>query len=529
MKGKTGVPRRPTLLVILDGFGLNPSKIHNAVAEAHTPNLDEFFFRNPTTALDTSGRAVGLPEGQMGNSEVGHMTLGSGTVVRQDLVLIDQAIRDGSFFHNPAFVAALDRAVARGRPVHLLGLVSDGGVHSHLRHLLALIQLCRKRGVVPLVHMVTDGRDTPPKSAREFLGPVERALEGTGGRVVTLMGRFFAMDRDRRWERVERAWRAIVLGKGRQVMSAATGIDIAYANGETDEFIQPSVLPGYAGIEPDDEVISFNFRKDRPREIVAALAKADFTGFDRGDSPLARVTCMMSYDKSLQLAYAFDPDQPRITLNRVVSAGQIRQFHCAETEKYAHVTYFFNGGRETPASGETHMLIPSPKVATYDLKPEMSADKVADAVIAALESGDYGFVLVNFANGDMVGHTGVREAVIRAVEALDLHVGRVLAAAEANGYSVVLTADHGNCDQLLDPLTGAPHTQHTTHPVPCAVRDSQFWRLRSCGGLANVAPTLLQLMGLVQPVEMEGESLLLEALGEAEPTTEVEERIAAVA
>ena len=512
MKGKNGVPRRPALLVILDGFGLNPSKLHNAVAEAHTPNLDEFFFRNPTTALDTSGRAAGLPEGQMGNSEVGHMTLGSGTVVRQDLVLIDQAISDGSFFHNPALTSAVDRALARGRPVHLLGLVSDGGVHSHVRHLLALIRLCRKRGAVPLVHMVTDGRDTPPKSAREYLRQVEEALAGTGGRIATLIGRFYAMDRDRRWERVERAWRAIVLGKGRQSASADTAIDIAYANGETDEFIQPSVIAGYTGIEADDELISFNFRKDRPREIVAALAKPDFVGFDRGDSPLARVTCMMTYEKTLQLPHAFDPDQPRITLNRVVSAARIKQFHCAETEKYAHVTYFFNGGRETPASGETHMLVPSPKVATYDLKPEMSADKVADKVIEALESGNYGFVLVNFANGDMVGHTGVREAIIEAVEALDLHVGRVLDVAQANGYSVVLTADHGNCEQLVDPLTGGPHTQHTTHPVPCAVRDSQFWRLRSCGGLANVAPTLLQLMGLAQPVEMEGESLLLEPL-----------------
>jgi 2,3-bisphosphoglycerate-independent phosphoglycerate mutase len=525
MSPSTQAPRRPVILVVLDGVGVNPARLHNGLALAQTPRLDEYLFRYPMTLLDTSGGAVGLPEGQMGNSEVGHMTLGSGGVVRQDLVLIDDAIADGSFQSNCALNSALEQALARGRPVHLLGLVSDGGVHSHLRHLLALMELCRRRRVPPLVHMVCDGRDTAPRAALAYLPPLERALEEAGGAVVTVMGRWFAMDRDRRWERVERAWRAVVLGKGRPAASSRAAIEAGYARGEGDEFIAPTVLPGYTGIQAGDVVISFNFRKDRPRQMVAALARLDFDGFDRGDSPLAAVTCMMEYDTRLGLPYAFEPERPAVTLSQVIGAAGLCQLHCAETEKYAHVTHFFNGGSGDLAPGEEHRLVPSPRVATYDLKPEMSAQEVADAVIEALRSGRFGFLLVNFANGDMVGHTGRRHAVLRALEALDTQVGRVLDAAVAAGWSAVLTADHGNCELLVDPLTDMPHTQHTTFPVPCVVIDRDYWRLAGRGGLADVAPTVLQLLGLPQPRAMTGRSLLREVI--PVPLREPRERHAA--
>ncbi len=509
MKKRAQVPRRRVLLVILDGFGVNPSKLNNGVAEAYTPRLDEYFFRYPHTVLNASGSGVGLTEGQMGNSEVGHMTLGSGCVIRQDLVLIDDAIADGSFFTNPVLSHTLDRAAVSGRPVHLLGLVSDGGVHSHLRHLLALIETCRRQQVAPFVHLITDGRDTSPKCARQFLPPLQEALAIAGGRIVTVAGRYYAMDRDRRWDRVQLAWRAIVLGEGRRAVSAETAIEGAYASGETDEFILPTVLPGYGGMQGGDILISFNFRKDRPRQMMAALALKDFSGFDRQDAPLAEVTCMMDYDPSLGLPYAFDPEVPPVTLNHLIGQAGLRQFHCAETEKYAHVTYFFNGGSASMAEGEEHCLIPSPKVATYDLQPEMSAPEVADAVVEAIRSGSFEFILVNFANGDMVGHTGVREAVIKAVETLDREVGRVMDAAVGADYSVILTADHGNCDLLVDPLTDEPHTQHTTHPVPCLVIDEETWVLAPGRGLSAIAPTVLQLMGLEPPAAMSGQSLLV--------------------
>jgi 2,3-bisphosphoglycerate-independent phosphoglycerate mutase len=360
--------------------------------------------------------------------------------------------------------------------------------------------------------MITDGRDTAPKCAFNYLPQLECALEEAGGAIVTVSGRYYAMDRDRRWERVERAWRAMVLGQGRKAPSAATAIETAHANNEGDEFIHPTVLQGYKGIQEGDVLFSFNFRKDRPKQLVAALARLDFAGFDRGDSPLGAVTCMMKYDNSLGLPYAFESEKPRVTLNREISREGIGQLHCAETEKYAHVTHFFNGGYGEPSLGEKHLLIPSPKVATYDLKPEMSAPAVAEAVVNAISSQQYGFILVNFANGDMVGHTGVRHAVLQAVEALDTHVGRVLDTAVAAGYSVILTADHGNCDLLVDPVSDEPHTQHTTNPVPCLVIDRERWRLATRGGLANVAPTVLQLMGLKKPLEMASESLLVEAM-----------------
>jgi 2,3-bisphosphoglycerate-independent phosphoglycerate mutase len=508
-------------LVILDGVGINPSKIHNAVAEARTPRLDEYFFRYAFTQLNASGDGVGLPVGQMGNSEVGHMTLGSGSALRQDLVLIDDAIADGTFFDNGALLGAVKAAKAKHRPLQLVGLVSDGGVHSHTRHLLALIELCRREGVKPLLHIITDGRDTPPKSVLNGLGDVEDALNAAGGAVATVCGRYYAMDRDRRFERTERAWRAIALGKGRHAASARAAIDAAYAAGEGDEFIHPSVIADWKGLQPDDPMLLFNFRKDRPRQLAAALGLSQFDGFDRGQAPLCDLTCMMVYDRNFGFPHAFDPETPATTLNQVLSDQGIAQFHCAETEKYAHVTFFFNGGREEPADGEVHRLIPSPTVKTYDLKPEMSAAQVADAVVEAIASERYGFIVVNFANGDMVGHTGYMDAAVHAMEVLDHEAGRVLDAAAEHGYSALLTADHGNCDMMVDPETDAPHTQHTTNPVPLLLVDSQRWVLRPSGSLADVAPTVLDLMGLPPAKGMTGTSLMVEAI-EAQPNPAVE-------
>ena len=507
-----GAPRSPVVLVILDGFGTNPGRLNNAIAAARTPRLDEYFFRYPFTLLNASGAGVGLPDGQMGNSEVGHMTLGSGCTVRQDLVLIDDAIADGSFYDNVVLRAAVAKARRLGRPMQLLGLVSDGGVHSHVRHLMALIELCRREGVSPLLHMITDGRDTAPKSALNDLAELEYALADAGGAFATVSGRYYAMDRDRRWDRTERAWRAIALAKGRSAPSARAAVNAAYAAGETDEFIQPSVIGAFRGVEADDPLLLFNFRKDRPRQIAAALALADFGGFDRGAAPMVDLSCMMEYDAKAGLPFAFTPESPRVVLNRLLSDQGIAQFHCAETEKYAHVTYFFNGGSQELAHGEEHRLIPSPNVRTYDLKPEMSAAEVADAVLDAIASETYGFIVVNFANGDMVGHTGIMDAAVQAVEAVDAQVGRVLDAAVGHGYSVVLTADHGNCDLMVDPETDEPHTQHTTNPVPLLVVDHDRWMLAPSGTLADVAPTVLDLMGLPQPAEMTGRSLLLQAL-----------------
>lgn len=515
----SGVPRRPVVLVILDGFGVNPSKRNNAVAEAATPHLDEYFSRYPHTTLNASGHAVGLPDGQMGNSEVGHLTLGAGSVVRSDIVRINDAIANGEFMNNEALVGAAATARRHERPLHLVGLVSDGGVHSHMDHLKALIRLCHRHGVRPLLHMITDGRDTAPRSALQYVHDVEPLLHECGGAIASVTGRYYAMDRDKRWDRTELAWRALVLGKGQHANSAETAIRSAYAAGDSDEFIRPILLPPAEPIADGDPVVCFNFRKDRPRQLVAALGSRGFTGFDRGDAPLAAVTCLMPYDRSLQMPYAFEPEQPATTLGHVVSTLGLAQFRCAETEKYAHVTYFLNGGRAVPYSGETQLLVPSPGVATYDLKPSMSAEAVADAVIGAISKGRYAVIVVNFANGDMVGHTAVRHAVLEAVETLDREVTRVLEAAETAGYSVLLTADHGNCEELVDPVTGEPHTQHTTYPVPCLVLDQDNWQLSCAGGLANVAPTVLQLMGIEPPSDMQANSLLLRKLPGKRPET----------
>ncbi len=519
--------RRPLVLIILDGYGVNPCKLNNAIAAARTPRLDAYLARYCHTLIQASGEAVGLPDGQMGNSEVGHLTLGSGKVIRQNLVKIDDAIADGSFAANPALLAAARAARAAGRPLHLLGLVSDGGVHSHLRHLIALLDLCRAEGVRPLVHMVTDGRDTPPRSALTFLPEVQEALRRAGGAIGSVSGRYYTMDRDRRWDRTELAWRMLTLGKGRRASSAEQAVELAYAAGENDEFIRPTLLPGFEGLTAVDHVLLFNFRKDRPRQILAALTQADFDGFDRGDKALVGATCMMEYDPGLGLPYAFEPDEAGTTLGETISALGLRQFHCAETEKWAHVTYFFNGGRSDPYEGEDRRLVPSPGVATYDLKPEMSAAEVADATIEAIQSGRYAFVVVNFANGDMVGHTAVQDAVIRAVETLDQEAGRVLDAAVAHDCTAILTADHGNCEELLDPVTDMAQTQHTVYPVPCMIVDALSWQLSIGGSLANIAPTVLDLMGLPKPASMTGRSLLLRPVREvARPMPEMSRAVA---
>ncbi len=501
--------RRPVLLIILDGFGSNPSKLNNGIALARTPNFDRYFSRYPHTLLQASGRAVGLPDGQMGNSEVGHLVLGSGAIIRQDLVRIDDAIGDESFYSNAALVNAVEAAKSAGRPVHLMGLVSDGGVHSHIHHLFALIDMCRRRGVKPIVHMITDGRDTAPRCAIQYVADLEAALKRADGAIATVMGRYYAMDRDNRWDRTRAAFDALVNGVGRQARDATAAVDAAYDAGEGDEFIKPTLLDNATTIQRNDAVIFFNFRKDRPRQLTAALTKKEFSEFDRGSFIPVTVTCMTQYDKWFDLPYAFERERPSTTLGEIISKAGLKQFHCAETEKYPHVTYFFNGGRGDAFPGEDRAIIDSPKVATYDLQPEMSASKVADAVIDALRSHQYAFTVVNFANGDMVGHTAVRDAVIKTVEVLDHEVGRVLDIAVELGVSVLLTADHGNCEEMVDPVTGEPHTQHTVYPVPCLLIDQVPWQLSVGAGLSSIAPAALQLMGLPVPNSLAAHSLLI--------------------
>lgn len=503
------VPRKPTLLIILDGFGVNPSRINNAVQEADTPRLDQYFSTNPHTTLDACGTSVGLPDGQMGNSEVGHMTLGSGSVIRQDLVRINDEIENGEFFNNAALLAAVEDSAANERPLHLVGLTSNGGVHSHINHLKALIKLCADHKVKPVVHMTTDGRDTAQMSALTFLAEIDGLLEDAGGGIATVSGRYYSMDRDNRWDRTELAWQAMVNGEGLQAENARYAIEAAYAHDITDEFIKPTVLENAELIQSNDNIIFFNFRNDRSRQLTAVLSQENFDEFNTGDFEGALVTCLTEYDPEFLLPIGYAPERPQATVASVVSRAGYKQMHCAETEKFAHVTYFFNGGKKQPFAGEDHVMVNSPDVATYDLKPEMSAAGVADKVIEGLESGEYGFIMVNFANGDMVGHTAVRAAVIQAVEALDKEVGRVLDAAVATGFSVILTADHGNCDEMVDPVTQEPHTQHTLYPVPCLIIDETHWHLRPGCDLSAVAPTILQMMGLQQPPSMTGKSLLL--------------------
>lgn len=504
--------RRKAMLIIMDGVGVNPSKTNNAFHEANTPNLDKYFGEYPHTTLQASGNAVGLPDGQMGNSEVGHLTIGCGSIVRQNLVRINDAIEDASLQKNAVLIAAMKAAKEHNRPIHLVGLISDGGVHSHVDHLCALIEMCNANGVKPVIHAITDGRDTSPKSAKKYLQQTLETLDEFGGQVATIIGRFYSMDRDTRWDRTQTGWDLMVNHKGEPVENVLQAIDDAYANGETDEFILPRIMPGAPKITAEDSLVFFNFRNDRPRQLAAALCLPDFNEFDRGDFKPITVTCMTEYEKRLATPIVFLPESPETNIAEVLSLAACRQLHCSETEKYAHVTFFLNGGREEPYAGEERIMVPSPDVSTYDECPEMNAKEVADEIIKAANAQQHDFIVVNFANGDMVGHTAIPEAIVQAVEALDREVGRVLDAAVANDYSVLLTADHGNCDEYIDPFTKEPNTQHTVYPVPCLILDQAFWRLRTGGGLANIAPTILQLMGLKQPSGIQCKSLLLEEM-----------------
>lgn len=502
--------RKRVMLLILDGFGTNPSKANNAVLQANTPRIDEYFSEYSHTVLEASGEAVGLPPGQMGNSEVGHMTIGCGTIINQDLIRINAAIADGSFYEMSALRRAFEKAKKKEGCIHIIGLVSDGGVHSHINHTLALLNLCREVQVRPVLHVITDGRDTAPKSTKKYVKRLMDALLDVNGSIATLMGRYYAMDRDRRWERTIKAWEALVQLKGEKCDDAMDAIDKAYARGETDEFILPSVLGNALPLTADSEVIFTNFRNDRPRQISKALAKPDFSSFDRGPGyEVVKLTMMTKYSKEYLGPVVFAPRKPETNLAEIVSKHGLDQFHCAETEKYPHVTYFLNGGQEEAYEGEDRKMVPSPKVATYDLQPEMSAEEVADEAIKAINNESYALIVVNFANADMVGHTAIKEAIIAAIEALDLHVGRVLDAAKAKGVAVLLTSDHGNCDEMIDPRTKEPHTQHTTYPVPCLVIDDGAWTLANGQGLSAVAPTLLEIMGIEQPSSMTGKSLFI--------------------
>jgi 2,3-bisphosphoglycerate-independent phosphoglycerate mutase len=506
--GPGEVPVPSLALVVLDGWGVAPPGPGNAIELAHTPVFDELSTTYPRTQLSASGRDVGLPDGQMGNSEVGHLNLGAGAIVKQDLARIDDAIADGSFFENEALVAACARARSsrRGR-LHLLGLVSDGGVHSGWEHLEACIELASQEGVPEgLFHAFTDGRDTLPTSGRGYLTELERWLR-RAGRVATVSGRYYAMDRDRRWERTKLAFDAIVHARGLRAETADAAISGSYDRGETDEFVRPTVIGDYDGAEPGEPAVFINFRPDRARQLTQALADPDFAEFPRGNGPAFELTTMTEYRKGWPYPVAFPPASPRITLAEVISEAGGRQLHVAETEKYAHVTYFFNGGREQEWEGEERCLVDSPRdVPTYDQRPEMSARAAADAFRERWSANGYRFGLINFANPDMVGHTGVIPAAIEAIEAADAGLGEVVGAVHASGGACIVTADHGNADNMLEP-DGSPNTAHSTNPVPLVVTVPGRG-LRQGGILADVAPTALALLGMEQPRAMTGKSLL---------------------
>lgn len=511
--------RRPWVLLILDGWGWSPRREGNAVALANLPFFRRLEAEFPHTLLRADGEWVGLMEGQMGNSNVGHLNLGAGRVVYQDLVRVFRAIRDGSFFRHPVLLEVVERARQPGRALHLLGLLSDGGVHSHQEHLYALLELARRERVERVfVHAFMDGRDTPPTSGAGYMAALEERMASLGvGRVATVSGRYWAMDRDRRWERTEKAYRALVVGEGEWAASGRDAVARAYARGETDEFITPTVIRAdgrpdgepVGRIRPGDGVVFFNFRADRARQLSWALAGDDFDGFPRPGGKLPLAFCTFTrYDDRLPVPCVFPPQDVRNTLGEVWSRHGLRQLRIAETEKYAHVTYFFSGGREEPFPGEDRRLIPSPRVSTYDKKPEMSAPEVTAAVLEEIGRDVYDCIVLNYANPDMVGHTGVLEAAVRALEVVDSCLARVVPAVLARGGAVLVLGDHGNAEQMLDE-DGGPHAAHTSNPVPFILVDERRRgaRLRA-GGLADVAPTLLELQGLPVPPEMEGENLL---------------------
>lgn len=500
---------RPVMLMILDGWGWREDASHNAVRLAETPHFDRLWASCPHAFLKTSGLDVGLPEGQMGNSEVGHLNLGAGRVVMQDLPRINQAIADGSIADALAATGLVATLKKTRGACHLLGLVSPGGVHAHQNHAIALARFLTGQGIPVRVHVFTDGRDTPPQSAAGYLREFAAALP-EGAAIASLSGRYFAMDRDNRWERVEQAWAAMVLGRGRGFATAEAAIAAAYAEGVNDEFIVPAAIGGYAGMTDGDGLLSFNFRSDRIREILSAVLQPEFKGFERTRVPkLASAVSMTSYSAELDklMPALFPPQTLANGLGEMVAKAGLMQARMAETEKYPHVTYFFNGGEERPYPGEDRVMVPSPKVATYDLQPEMSAPELTQKAVEAVTSDRYDLVVLNFANPDMVGHTGVEAAAIKAVETVDAGLGRIAEAIEQMGGALLVTADHGNSELMVDPETGKPHTAHTTFPVPIMLIGGKAKALAD-GRLADVAPTLLALMGLEQPEEMTGQSLL---------------------
>lgn len=508
---------KPLLLMILDGWGLSPHRENNAIALADPPVMNRLSREYPFAELQASGMAVGLPEGQMGNSEVGHLNIGAGRIVYQDLTRISKAIGDGSFFRNPVLLDCLEKTRTEGGRLHLAGLLSDGGVHSHITHLYALLRLAQQAGIKDVfVHVFLDGRDTPPQSALEYVSSLEGEMKKIGvGRIASVMGRYYAMDRDNRWDRVEKAYNAMALGEGNPVETACAAIEANYDQGINDEFVVPSVISDQAGpvgaIRDGDGFIFFNFRSDRAREITRTFTDPVFSGFSAAYRPkLSSYVCMTEYDETFDLPVAFAPEELKNILGEVISKAGLHQLRIAETEKYAHVTFFFNGGNETPFSGEERVLIPSPKdVATYDLKPEMSIFQVTAELLKKLDEKRFDFIVLNYANPDMVGHTGFLEAVEKAILAVDECVGVVVEKVLSLGGSLLITADHGNAESMVDE-NGAPHTAHTCDPVPLIlVGDAGKDRSLRSGVLADIAPTVLEILGLPKPEEMTGSSLLV--------------------
>lgn len=498
------------LLCILDGWGISNDTKYNAVYSANTPNYDNFMKNMSHTTIHADGLNVGLPEGQMGNSEVGHLNIGAGRIVYQELTRINKAIAEGDFFKNEEFLNAINHVKKNNSSLHIYGLVSSGGVHSAMNHLEALIKMAADNGLKNVyVHAFLDGRDTPPESAETFLAEIEETLKKYNlPKIASIIGRYWAMDRDKRWERIEKAYNCLVLGEGNKADSSKEAILNSYKNGKTDEFVEPVNIGGKR-ISDNDAVIFFNYRPDRAREITRAIAFKDFDGFNRKKvlNNLYYV-CMTQYDETFGLPVAFKPQKLVNILGEVLDANNIKQFRTAETEKYAHITFFFNGGVEEPNKLETRKLVASPKVATYDLKPEMSAYEVCDNVLEALDNKDYGFILVNFANPDMVGHTGVMKAAVKACSAVDECVGKIAEKALKNGVKMIVTADHGNAEWMFNEQTNAPQTAHTTNIVPFIIVDSEKYNLKETGALCDIAPTILDLMGIKQPSEMTGHSMI---------------------
>ena len=505
-----------TMLMILDGFGDNPNKDGNAIKLANTPNIDKLMKKYPNTDIYTSGKYVGLPDGQMGNSEVGHTNIGAGRIVYQELTRITKSIEDGDFFSNQELIAAIENCKKNNSKLHILGLVSDGGVHSHIRHLYGLLELAKRRDFEDVyVHCFLDGRDTPPASAEGYIIKLQEKMQEKGiGKIASISGRFYSMDRDKRWQRVQKCYDALVKGEGIKANSAVKAIEDSYQKEVFDEFVEPTVICNgeepIAKIEENDSVIFFNFRPDRAREITRAIVDKEFKEFETKKMNVYFV-CFTNYDETMPNVHiAFKKETLHNTFGEVVSKAGLTQLRIAETEKYAHVTFFFNGGEEKQYPGEDRILVPSPKVETYDQKPEMSAYEVTDKVVEALENDKYDAVILNFANTDMVGHTGSLEAAIKAVEAVDECVGRIVKVIEEKKGNLIITADHGNAEQMIDYKTGEPHTAHTTNPVPIIlITDNPSYKLKENGKLADLAPTMLELMGLEKPQEMTGESLLI--------------------